>query len=673
MLLCVVLYVFCFLTYFLGVSTSVYGGDSGDVILASWFGGVAHPPGYPLQTMLGWIFTHLPYSAPVAYKANLMAVFLQAFVVVITFLICKKLTKSTLASLAASLTLAFTALFWLYAHIIEVFQLNLVLTAVCIYFLVCWRESALLKRPKTVFLYLTALFWGLAIFHHHTSVLLAPAIVYLVIKTDKTIFVNKRLLFKLFLLGCLGSLPYIFIPFAVFRHTPINWDDPSNLKNFIRLITRADYGTFTAATFLVASTIKLRLIHVADYILFLKSDFAWIALGIIVGAFYAFLKARDVFWFILLAALFLGPFFLFYSSFPLSSDFYTGLWERFILVSYFILTLYLAYGFLWAFEFIDKSIKKKFKLVLLRKDSFALLIKLLLFFVPFYFLFANFPKTDLSKFKLGDWFGHDLLVSAEPNAIIFLVGDTAIFNGQYYYYTNPDKRNIKLIKAGSLSYLYYRQQVARDFKNLTLPEKFLDEKGDGQGFIQQLIVANMDKYPIYIRDYQPDVENHRWIPVGLLTKLVPSEKEISGSELALLNKSRFDQFYYRDFEISNGYTQFMFTHIKDQYYSSLIPLANQLFQLNNYEDATYYLDKATVLMPEKKDAYEGLGSIFFVKKDCDRAKANFEKMYQIDQKDFQALLALSNLYSRCYENKEQADIYKKQADDLRKKLEGGLN
>src|SRR3990167_2702533 len=192
-------FVFTFLIYIKGVSPSVYGGGSGDIILASWFGVVAHPPGYPLNTMLGWIFTHLPYNATVAYKANLMAAFLMAASISLLFLILEKLTKNFFVSLATSLILAFTPLFWLYAHVIEVFQLNLVLVAASVYFLVSWRESFLAKKQKSKLLYLAFLFWGLAVFHHHTSVLLAPAIGYLVLKTDKKFLVKKGLVFKLFL------------------------------------------------------------------------------------------------------------------------------------------------------------------------------------------------------------------------------------------------------------------------------------------------------------------------------------------------------------------------------------------------------------------------------------------------------------------------------------------
>src|SRR3990167_9859715 len=123
-------FVFTFLIYIKGVSPSVFGGDSGDIILASWFGGVAHPPGYPLNTMLGWIFTHLPLNATVAFKANLMAAFLHAAVVAVLCLILQKVTKNIFVSIASSLVLAFNPLFWLYAHILEVFQLNLLLVSI---------------------------------------------------------------------------------------------------------------------------------------------------------------------------------------------------------------------------------------------------------------------------------------------------------------------------------------------------------------------------------------------------------------------------------------------------------------------------------------------------------------------------------------------------------------
>ena len=183
-----------------GVSPSVYAGDSGDIILASWYGGVAHPPGYPLNIMLGWLFTHFPYEASIAYKANLLAAFIQAGVIGVFYLIIKKLTNNIFVSLASSFVLGFNPLFWLYAHIIEVFQLNLLMVFSSVYFLILWRESVLQKKEKIKYLYFSMLFWGFSVFHHHTSILLFPAYLYLIYATKKLVFRDKKQLIKLFAL-----------------------------------------------------------------------------------------------------------------------------------------------------------------------------------------------------------------------------------------------------------------------------------------------------------------------------------------------------------------------------------------------------------------------------------------------------------------------------------------
>src|SRR3989344_9054609 len=146
MLIFLLISFFTFSIYILGVSPSVYGGDSGDIILAAYFGGVAHPPGYPLNSIFGYLFTHLPYSASIAYKAGVMMVLFSAGTVVFLFLILEKLLDNIFAALAASLVLAFSLLFWFYAHTVEVFQLNLLLVSASTLFLVLWRGGGVVKK-----------------------------------------------------------------------------------------------------------------------------------------------------------------------------------------------------------------------------------------------------------------------------------------------------------------------------------------------------------------------------------------------------------------------------------------------------------------------------------------------------------------------------------------------
>ena len=164
------LFFFIFVIYFLGISSSVYGGDSGDIILAAFFGGVAHPPGYPLNSILGYFFTHLPIEASVAYKANIMMALFSTGAIVLLFLTLKRLFGNVFIALSAASILAFSPLFWLYAHVTEVFQLNVFLISVSVYFLILWKD----KKPQKYLL--VSIFFMLDsgkhffIFHHKTLV-----------------------------------------------------------------------------------------------------------------------------------------------------------------------------------------------------------------------------------------------------------------------------------------------------------------------------------------------------------------------------------------------------------------------------------------------------------------------------------------------------------------------
>ena len=668
MLLVFLLALFSFLLYLKGLAPSVYAGDSADIILASWFGGVAHPPGYPLNTMIGWVFTHLPYQAIVAYKANLMAAFLMSVVVGVNYLKVKKITKNLFVSITCALVLAFNPLFWLYAHTIEVFQLNLVLIASSVYFLFDWREAILAKKQKSRSFYLSILLLGLAVFHHQTSVLVVPAYFYLILKTEGKIFKNYKNILKILGFFSLGFLPYIFIPFAAMRQTPMNWDDPANLHNFIRLITRADYGTFSPANFIVGSDLKTRLIEVANFFLFVKADFKIIGLVIgIIGIIYTFARQRVIFWFTLLAIFFTGPFFLFYSGFPLANDFYTGLWERFLLLPYFFALIYIAFGLylihsVLARFFAINKFRAYGKLPTLAAGFFLVLL-------PAYLLVTNYDKTDLSKFYLGEWLAHDVLASAEPGSIVFVYGDTMAFNSQYLQYTDSEFKTMKIVKGASLYQRYYRDQVMREYPNLMIPENFYSNESnkDSSEYIKSFIISNVQQFPIYADTYFPEIESYRWAPTGLLKKLIPKQ-QYDKNMLLKTNEEKFSKFKYTDFAYDFGYEQYITPHIKENYYHSLIGVADELIGNGLKSEANKYLDKAVSLFPERKEAYFRLSNLAFLEDKCDEAKNYLERIQQFDKKDWRVLAILSDIHGECYKDEAKAKSFRDDADTLRRKV-----
>lgn len=661
------LFLFVFAVYLVGISGSVYGGDSGDVILAAFFGGVAHPPGYPLNSILGYFFTHLPIGASVAFKANIAMAAFMAGAIVFLFLILKILLRNVFVALSASLVLAFSPLFWLYAHVTEVFQLNILLVAISFYFLISWTRRVNVKKGWTAdkLLRVSVLFLGLAVFHHQTSLLVIPAYLYLIYQTDKKWFAISKKSAILVLMFLLGGLPYLAVPFLALRQTPINWDNPINFHNFIQLFTRADYGAFVASPSFVGATYKARLLQVVSYFAFIKNDFTLAGSALILfGVFYTFLKERKMFCFLFLATFFSGPFFLFYSSFTLSSDFLFGIWERFILLSYFFLAIFLAYG-LYFLYLIFKNIswKKHFPI---RKQVFLVVIQISFLLLPLYMVRSNWQRADMSKFELGDWLGHDVLASSADKSIIFLFDDTTTFNSQYIYYTNSNYKDKSIVITGLLRHLYYRQQLVRQYPALAYPQNFLsDIKSDSTTFMISLIRANLDKYPIYTFEFAPNIDGYTWETIGFLRRLFAASSLDSNRKLIVdLNNNAYQAFQADVTGINTGYSNFIPSNIKASYVNAYNSIGNEMLKVGANDGANVFFNKALVLDSKNVESFVGLAFSYLESGKCSEAKILFKEAQSVDLKSLQVLRGLRDVASKCDNSQAEVKYYDKLIEEI---------
>ena len=103
--------------------------------------GVPHASGYPLLTMLGYLFSWLPVGST-AFRIGMVAVVCSTATVAVIYVTTWKLTSLRLPSAAAGLALACTPLFWRWSLQIETFPLNNLLVALTVLFLVLWHQQA---------------------------------------------------------------------------------------------------------------------------------------------------------------------------------------------------------------------------------------------------------------------------------------------------------------------------------------------------------------------------------------------------------------------------------------------------------------------------------------------------------------------------------------------------
>ena len=226
------------------LAPAVVGGDSGELITVGATLGVAHPPGYPLYTLLAKLFTLLPW-ATVAHRVNLLSAVCGALAAALLCRAVRRWTGDAWCGVAAAGAFAFSPLVWPYAVTAEVFPLNNLLAAALLLLLVDLEQadSSGMRRGLCAF----ALVSGLALSNHHTSVfVIAPFGGYLLWRARSLL--DARLLASVVAAGLIGLSPYLYLPWAGARHPAVAWGDPSSWSGFRAHLLRSEYGTFRLAS-----------------------------------------------------------------------------------------------------------------------------------------------------------------------------------------------------------------------------------------------------------------------------------------------------------------------------------------------------------------------------------------------------------------------------------------
>ena len=251
--------------YLATLAPTVSTGDSGELISAAYVGGVAHPPGYPLFTMIGWVATHLWPGSPAVIMNFLSALFQAATVGLVGLLTARLVDPDwpggeargpTIAGGAAAATLAVSTAFWSYALVAEVFALNNLFAVSLLLLAIEWYRD----RTKVWALWALGLISGLAAAHQQTIVLLGPALAMLLIagvredakaaRSRRRRERKKRVVKPAHFLEeaafiVLGLAAYVWLPIAAATDPVMNFGDPETPDRFMNVVSRGPYGSLS--------------------------------------------------------------------------------------------------------------------------------------------------------------------------------------------------------------------------------------------------------------------------------------------------------------------------------------------------------------------------------------------------------------------------------------------
>jgi len=227
--------------YVLTLYPSSPGGDSGELIAAAYRLGVAHPPGYPLYTLLGKASTLLPIGT-IAWRVNLLTALFGALAATLTLRTTWRMNGSLGAGLIAGGLFAFSPLVWRYAVGAEVFSLNNLFMATLVALLVSHEEE---RRPRTVYAFAFAL--GLGLTNHQTLLFCgAPMLLWMLVRSRRTML-RPLPLAATAGAAVAGLFPYLYLFARPSDHPLTTWGDTSTISGFLTHVTRAEYGSLRLA------------------------------------------------------------------------------------------------------------------------------------------------------------------------------------------------------------------------------------------------------------------------------------------------------------------------------------------------------------------------------------------------------------------------------------------
>ncbi len=414
----IIIFLFTLIIYTYNLLPGVYGGDSGDFLTAIVTKGVPHPSGYPLYTMLGILLNSiLPGDNP-ALKVGALSALFASFCVVTAYFIMHELTNNKWLSFTGCLTLAFSYPFWLYAEVVEVFSLHTLFILTIILALIKF-----IKSSDNNHIYLLIFICGLSLTNNQAILLVFPIVGFIILlKKTKVLLEIKTVLVSL-LIFFVALSPYLYIPLVSLRNPSVNWSGEATLDNFIKTITRFDYGGNklpipNTETHIFKTNIQPYLIYFKHYVTPLPIFTSLMGLIILI------FKRKNVESFILVSSFLLtGPFYVFLSGAVPINFGVLAVVERFYLPSITILYLTIPISLSYLLEIKHKS--KIIRKLLLFSSYLISTLLLLINFVN------NFKRTNLRIVNIGEAFAYDILTVLPEKTLLLVHDDSISFNSLY--------------------------------------------------------------------------------------------------------------------------------------------------------------------------------------------------------------------------------------------------
>ena len=491
-----------FAVYLATLCPTVYIGDSGELTGVAWSFGVAHPPGYPLFTLLYGALVHaLPLGNP-ALIANGITATLAAATIGVLFLAIRRLGVAANAAAAAVVGLTVARQFWYQAVSVEVYALDGFLLASFLALAISLATSPAAAWTQRRWI-CSGLAAGLSCGHRPVNLLYIALIALWVELRRRKLDSRPRpsgWLIALAAATATGAV-FVYLPIAAASNPPLNMGDPDSWERFWSVVSAQPYQRHIQSGTLELTLERLRL-AATGLPLQLGATFALALWGLmrlrLTGH-----PHRQLGWLLAVAVVANLAFASTYNI--LDND---GFFQPALLA----LTVLAAAG--WQ-DVIPR----------LGHTGSATALALILAALPATW---SWRGLDLSGERTAETYARDLLGSAEPGALVLVEGDTA--RAALSYLQTLGERPDVAVLSRSMLLPWHIEEVRRRAPQFDLPP--LSDTDDPVAWLRALARSQLlDRgRPIYITTpgagplqelLDPDLlQRADLLPAGLLSRIV---------------------------------------------------------------------------------------------------------------------------------------------------------
>ncbi len=254
------------------LAPTILPADSGEFQFVAHVLGIAHPPGYPLYTLLAKLCAFVPLG-DIAYRVNLFSAISSTLTLLMLNRLVRRVTGLGMAGWIAAATLGLSPTFWAQSTTANIRSLTALFTVLPLYALVVYAEN---KQPK--YLLAFAVLFGLSIGHHSSLLLLAPLYLVFLFLSDHQLLCKPRLWLKPFLGFLLSLSILLYLPMRSAMGAPFGAQSIRGLSGFLNHVLAL--GFRGDMFYFIQPGVLLARLKVLWNILAFEFTPAWLLLGI---------------------------------------------------------------------------------------------------------------------------------------------------------------------------------------------------------------------------------------------------------------------------------------------------------------------------------------------------------------------------------------------------------